>query len=95
MRTGEKKRSRMELEESHLNNSYTNKTNIKRNLGNKSLPLMQTNLDIYNHFSEVESCERQAPKRLALQDSNISRYAKEFIELSRIGEIFYTFILII
>lgn len=28
---------------------------------------------------------RQAPKRLALQDSNISRYEKEFLELSLIG----------
>ncbi|XP_055596016.1 wee1-like protein kinase [Uranotaenia lowii] len=28
---------------------------------------------------------RQAPKRLALQDSNISRYEKEFIELSLLG----------
>lgn len=27
----------------------------------------------------------QAPKRLALQDSNISRYEKEFLELARIG----------
>ncbi|XP_055636325.1 wee1-like protein kinase [Toxorhynchites rutilus septentrionalis] len=30
--------------------------------------------------------ERQAPKRLALQDSNISRYEKEFIELMLLGE---------
>lgn len=29
---------------------------------------------------------RQAPKRLALQDSNISRYEKEFVELSLLGE---------
>lgn len=29
--------------------------------------------------------ERQAPKRLALQDSNIPRYEKEFLELSLIG----------
>uniref|UniRef100_A0A1Q3EZR2 Wee1-like protein kinase n=1 Tax=Culex tarsalis TaxID=7177 RepID=A0A1Q3EZR2_CULTA len=28
---------------------------------------------------------RQAPKRLALQDSNISRYEKEFVELSLLG----------
>lgn len=28
----------------------------------------------------------QAPKRLALQDSNISRYEKEFLEIARIGE---------
>ena len=30
----------------------------------------------------------QAPKRLALQDSNISRYEKEFLELSQIGKYF-------
>lgn len=29
--------------------------------------------------------DRQAPKRLALQDSNIPRYEKEFVELSLIG----------
>ncbi|XP_052867400.1 wee1-like protein kinase [Anopheles cruzii] len=29
---------------------------------------------------------RQAPKRLALQDSNISRYDKEFIQLALLGE---------
>lgn len=27
----------------------------------------------------------QAPKRLALRDTNISRYEKEFVELSTIG----------
>lgn len=37
--------------------------------------------------------ERQAPKRLALQDSNIPRYNKEFLELSLIGK--YTVILIL
>lgn len=30
--------------------------------------------------------EWQAPKRLALQDSDIPRYKKEFVELSLIGE---------
>lgn len=30
--------------------------------------------------------EWQAPKRLALHDSNISRYEKEFLEMSLIGE---------
>ena len=30
------------------------------------------------NFGEV----RQAPKRLGLQDSNITRYEKEFVELS-------------
>ena len=34
-------------------------------------------------FMEDDSGEvRQAPKRLALQDSNITRYEKKFVELS-------------
>ncbi|XP_058839906.1 wee1-like protein kinase [Topomyia yanbarensis] len=36
---------------------------------------------LQDDFGEV----RQAPKRLALQDSNISRYEKEFLELSLLG----------
>lgn len=32
--------------------------------------------------------EWQAPKRLALQDSNLPRYEKEFVELSLIGKRF-------
>lgn len=43
--------------------------------------------DIGIQLSDDESCDiRQAPKRLALQDSNISRYEKEFMELAEIGE---------
>lgn len=34
---------------------------------------------------ESQDEDRQAPKRLALQDSNIPRYEKEFVELSLIG----------
>lgn len=30
--------------------------------------------------------ERQAPKRMALQDSNLPRYEKEFVEISLIGK---------
>ncbi|XP_059616749.1 wee1-like protein kinase [Phlebotomus argentipes] len=37
-------------------------------------------------FSDDDSYEmRQAPKRLALQDTNISRYEREFVQLSLIG----------
>lgn len=37
-------------------------------------------------FPFDDDCDvRQAPKRLALQDSNISRYEKEFLELRLIG----------
>lgn len=31
--------------------------------------------------------EWQAPKRLALQDSNLPRYEKEFVEMSMIGKL--------
>lgn len=34
---------------------------------------------------DVTDDEWQAPKRLALHDSNIPRYEKEFVELSLIG----------
>lgn len=39
------------------------------------------------HCSDDDAHEEvtQAPKRLALCDSNISRYEKEFYELARIG----------
>lgn len=43
--------------------------------------------DIGIQLLDDESCDiRQAPKRLALQDSNISRYEKEFMELDEIGK---------
>lgn len=46
--------------------------------------------DIGIQLLDDESCDiRQAPKRLALQDSNISRYEKEFMELAEIGEFIY------
>lgn len=46
--------------------------------------------DIGIQLLDDESCDiRQAPKRLALQDSNISRYEKEFMELDEIGELFF------
>lgn len=35
---------------------------------------------------EEETEEYQAPKRLALQDTNISRYRREFVEIELIGE---------
>lgn len=37
-------------------------------------------------YDEVLNEFRQAPKRLALQESNITRYEKEFVELKLIGE---------
>ncbi|XP_055546833.1 wee1-like protein kinase [Wyeomyia smithii] len=42
---------------------------------------LKTSSLLEDDLSEV----RQAPKRLALQDSNISRYEKEFVEMSLLG----------
>ncbi|XP_058819322.1 wee1-like protein kinase [Topomyia yanbarensis] len=42
---------------------------------------LKTSSLLEDDYGEV----RQAPKRLALQDSNISRYEKEFLELSLLG----------
>lgn len=60
--------------------TYTNRHSI--------IPLSDMGIQL----SDDDSCDiRQAPKRLALQDSNISRYEKEFMELSEIGEFFFRF----
>lgn len=53
-------------------------------LANKSNLSIHSIGDEMGEGSLVEE-ERQAPKRLALQDSNIPRYEKEFLELSLIG----------
>ncbi|XP_058446747.1 wee1-like protein kinase [Malaya genurostris] len=42
---------------------------------------LRTSSLLENDYGEI----RQAPKRLALQDSNISRYEKEFLQLSLLG----------
>ncbi|ETN58794.1 mitosis inhibitor protein kinase [Anopheles darlingi] len=42
-------------------------------------------LKAFNLVEDESGEYRQAPKRLALQDSNISRYEKEFIELALLG----------
>lgn len=39
----------------------------------------------YTEDEEEETTQVQAPKRLALQDTNISRYRKEFVEIELIG----------
>ncbi|XP_013102086.2 wee1-like protein kinase [Stomoxys calcitrans] len=56
----------------------------RENLSNRSLQMFLNSDDDVVNDSE-QSAEMQAPKRLALQDTNISRYKKEFIELSVIG----------
>lgn len=53
--------------------SHSNESLLNRSTG-EDVPLETTQDD-----------DRQAPKRMALQDSNIPRYEKEFVELSLIG----------
>lgn len=40
----------------------------------------------YTEDEEEEATQVQAPKRLALQDTNISRYRREFVEIELIGK---------
>lgn len=58
----------------NMSESFNSKSNSSITSLGEEVPF--ENLDDY----------RQAPKRLALQDSNIPRYEKEFLELSVIGE---------
>jgi wee1-like protein kinase len=49
-------------------------------------PITKVDSDSMENLCEHEMLEvYQAPKRLALQDSNISRYEKEFIEIALLG----------
>lgn len=91
MRT--KKRTRQENENENLNISLP--LNLQSKLTMKSLHLakpMLSNIHNNNNVDKFALCYdeelnefKQAPKRLALQDSNISRYEKEFIELKLLG----------
>lgn len=99
MRT--KKRTHQETSESFLNNSlpaFPSRFSIKSKLLlTKPLSINSTNsFTNTNHnnnnvdrfalsYDEELNEFKQAPKRLALQDSNISRYEKEFIELKLLG----------
>lgn len=93
MRTKKRMRSGMDGSETVLNSSFptvfpSNKVNqqpsVRQSFGyfqkscNDSL---KTSSLLEDDYAEV----RQAPKRLALQDSNISRYEKEFLELTLLG----------
>lgn len=60
--------------------------NSTESLMNKSSLSINSNNENDNSFDNVIDDDRQAPKRLALQDSNIPRYEKEFIELELIGK---------
>ncbi|XP_067625595.1 wee1-like protein kinase [Eurosta solidaginis] len=57
------------------------------NLSNQSLQIFLNSEEDYKNDSDANGSVEviQAPKRLALQDTNISRYQKEFLEISLIG----------
>lgn len=79
-----KKRSRGE---EHI--TQNNVSQMRSSASFESL-VKKSNLSIHsvgddNIDDSIVEEERQAPKRLALQDSNIPRYEKEFLELSLIG----------
>lgn len=44
----------------------------------------------YTEDDEEEIGQHQALKRLALQDTNISRYRREFVEIELIGKCLYS-----
>lgn len=90
-----KKRTRFELGTDYLNSSMplinNNKGSNKWSQPLKS-SLTSTEALPYNTldnsvcYDEELNEFRQAPKRLALHESNITRYEKEFVELKLIGE---------
>lgn len=79
-----KKRSRTD-EHNHTGSSL-----LRLSVSNSTESLINNNLSINSTSDDLNyenpDDERQAPKRLALQDSNIPRYEKEFLELSLIGK---------
>lgn len=75
-------KKRLRNEDSFARNHITNSTESLVNKSSSSINSVNEDLP----FDTIPNDdERQAPKRLALQDSNIPRYEKEFLELSLIG----------
>ncbi|XP_018784172.1 PREDICTED: wee1-like protein kinase isoform X2 [Bactrocera latifrons] len=69
-----------------------NKKRCRTQFGRDNLSNQSLQIFLNTEAENRESCEEdgnvevlQAPKRLALQDTNISRYQKEFLEISLIG----------
>lgn len=87
-----KKRTRFEIGESFLNSSLPLLNNNKGGLFKWNQPLKCASTaaptcDSFELCYDEELNEfRQAPKRLALQENNITRYEKEFVELKLLGE---------
>lgn len=76
----------------HQNNNNNNNNNQISSMHGRSVASLFSNYIEASTTTTVDDDGAtdivQAPKRLALQDSNISRYEKEFLQLSRIGEYF-------
>lgn len=91
-----KKRTRFEIGESYLNSSLPLLNNNKGGIFKWNQPLKSSLLGSATAAPTCDSFElcydeelnefRQAPKRLALQENNITRYEKEFVELKLLGE---------
>lgn len=95
-----KKRTRFDIGNDYLNTSLPLINNNKGILKWNSQPggILKSGLTTTTgaYFAQSDSYElcydedlnefRQAPKRLALQESNITRYEKEFVELKLLGE---------
>jgi wee1-like protein kinase len=95
-----KKRARMEVDTFNTSlpvmnankpNNNNNNNNIKWNLPvreqiSAANPMIPKQCDYLELCYDEELNEfKQAPKRLALQESNITRYEKEFVELKLLG----------
>ena len=90
-----KKRTRFDLGTDYLNNSMPLISNNKGVIKwSQPLKSSLTSTETFSHntfensvcYDEELNEFRQAPKRLALQESNITRYEKEFVELKLVGE---------
>ena len=93
-----KKRTRFDIGADYLNSSLPllnnnkgilkwNQMSIKGSLTTTSSATIAPHCDSFELCYDEELNEfRQAPKRLALQESNITRYEKEFVELKLLGE---------
>jgi len=68
------------------NNKYDNNNRWLHSVSNVKESVNATTCDSSELCYDDETNEfRQAPKRLALQESNITRYEKEFVELKLLG----------
>lgn len=72
-----------------------NRNTLAQNRNNKTSEETRRSVaSLFSNYVDSNSDEDfsdmvQAPKRLALQDSNISRYEKEFLQISQIGTPWY------